>query len=109
MSEEKKTRLWDVYNQTQHNAAAQEQQEIDRARRREVRPWDLLNPQIPRSPDNVAAERLAICKACPRYRKRAGQCKECGCIMPQKVKLAGASCPLGKWGIFDVPADAVAD
>lgn len=64
---------------------------------KEVRPWDLLNPKKGRADDLTQEERLAICKKCPSYRKFVKQCKECGCIMPAKVKLAEAFCPLGKW------------
>jgi hypothetical protein len=63
----------------------------------EVRPWDLLNPNKARASEQTEKERLEICKKCPSYRKFAKQCKECGCIMPAKVKLADAFCPLGKW------------
>jgi hypothetical protein len=64
---------------------------------REVKPWDLLNPNKEKTDDALQEERLSICKKCPSYRKFAKQCKECGCIMPAKVKLAEAFCPLGKW------------
>ena len=49
--------------------------------------------------DEVANERLSICKDCPNYRKKVGQCKLCGCHMPSKVKLPGAYCPMSppKW------------
>jgi hypothetical protein len=63
-----------------------------------VRPWDLFNKNMNRAPANIQQERLAICQSCPFYRKKINQCKKCGCIMPQKVKLADASCPVGKWG-----------
>jgi hypothetical protein len=42
----------------------------------------------------VAAERLAICKACPHFRKFTQQCKICNCHMPWKVTLAQATCAL---------------
>lgn len=54
-----------------------------------------------RASDEDAAARLAICADCPFYRKKIGQCKKCGCVMPQKVKLAGAVCPVGKWGTVE--------
>jgi hypothetical protein len=40
--------------------------------------------------------RYDICKACPSFTVLK-TCKECGCIMPLKVKIANANCPLGKW------------
>lgn len=47
--------------------------------------------------DQVAAERLEICKACPAFVAKRNQCRECGCIMTAKTRLKGAKCPLGKW------------
>ena len=62
-----------------------------------VRPWDLLKVNAPKTTDEVASERLSICRACPELIKVTGQCKKCGCIMNLKVKLADAYCPLYKW------------
>ena len=45
----------------------------------------------------VTEARLAICEKCPSIRKPRMQCAECGCLMPAKTRLKGASCPLGKW------------
>jgi hypothetical protein len=68
----------------------------------ETRPWHLLNVNAPKATDTEAFRRLDICKACPELIPLTHQCKKCGCIMNLKVKLAAASCPLGKW-------DAVTD
>jgi hypothetical protein len=62
-----------------------------------TRPWDLLNVNAPKVSDVEAHARLDICKACPELIKATHQCKKCGCIMNLKVKLAAASCPIGKW------------
>ena len=62
-----------------------------------VKPWDLLNPNTEWSEDAVSKKRLSICKDCPRLIKITKQCKECGCIMSFKTKLELATCPLGKW------------
>lgn len=62
-----------------------------------TRPWDLLNVNAPKAKDTEAFRRLDICKACPELIALTHQCKKCGCIMNLKVKLAAASCPLGKW------------
>lgn len=75
---------------------------IPPAIKREVRPWDLLRSKKPgeageRATDEEAEKRISICKECPRFIKTTSQCKECGCIMNLKTKLAAASCPLGKW------------
>lgn len=67
-------------------------------KKRTVRPWDLYNKNMNRAPSAVQQERLLVCQECPFYRKKIGQCKKCGCIMPQKVKLADAFCPIDKWG-----------
>jgi hypothetical protein len=64
-----------------------------------VRPWDLFNPNKERVSDKAQERRMAICKECPFYIKVTTQCSKCACIMPQKTKLADASCPVGKWGI----------
>jgi hypothetical protein len=65
-----------------------------------VRPWDLFMEKE-RVSEEIAKERLAICKGCPEYIKLTKQCLKCGCIMPLKAKLPDASCPLHKW--FPVP------
>ena len=44
-----------------------------------------------------AAQRMAICKACPSYKSLAFMCGECKCIMPAKTRINSAECPLGKW------------
>lgn len=66
-----------------------------------VRPWDLYNKNMNRVPSSVLQERLNICTTCPFYRNKLQQCKKCGCIMPQKAKLADAFCPVHKWGKFE--------
>lgn len=63
----------------------------------DTRPWDLANPDVPRASDEEAEARYEICKACPELIKITKQCKKCGCIMPGKVKLKSATCPIGKW------------
>jgi hypothetical protein len=64
---------------------------------RDVKPWDLLNPNSPRSPEELAAYRLEICKGCPWFRKNSQTCRKCGCFMKLKTTLAHAKCPEGKW------------
>ena len=63
----------------------------------DVKPWDLLNPNSPRSPEELAAYRLEICSTCPFYRKLSNTCRKCGCFMKLKTTLANAKCPIGKW------------
>jgi hypothetical protein len=63
----------------------------------DVKPWDLLNPNKPRSSEELAAYRLEICKQCEFYRERTNQCKKCGCFMKLKTSLEHAKCPIGKW------------
>mgnify|MGYP003352943519 CR=1 FL=1 len=63
----------------------------------EVRPWDLLNPNVERTTKEIRQERLDICRACPHFISLTSQCRKCGCIMPLKTKLKDASCPVGKW------------
>ena len=61
-----------------------------------VKPWDLINGS-PRSPEDVKAERLEICKTCEFFRARFNQCSKCGCFMNIKTTLKKATCPVGKW------------
>ena len=62
-----------------------------------TRPWDLLDPTIPRASEELEQSRYAICKACPEFLNLTKQCKQCGCVMSLKTKLAEAVCPLNKW------------
>lgn len=64
---------------------------------KEVRPWDLLNPNQPRSQEDIAKNRLSICESCEYFIKLTHQCNQCGCIMPLKVKLENATCPKNFW------------
>lgn len=45
----------------------------------------------------ISDKRLDICNGCEKFIKITKQCKECGCIMPLKVKLKDSTCPLNKW------------
>jgi hypothetical protein len=63
----------------------------------DVHVWDLLNPNKPKSPEELATYRLDLCKQCKFYRERTNQCKKCGCFMKLKTGLAHAKCPIGKW------------
>lgn len=64
---------------------------------KDVKPWDLLNPNEPRSQEEIIASRLEICQTCEFYRTRTNQCRKCGCFMKLKTRLEHASCPIGKW------------
>ena len=68
-----------------------------------ARHWDLFNKNLGRVSEDIAAERFDICLTCPKLIKLTNQCTECGCIMSAKTKLPNASCPLGHWGIVQVP------
>lgn len=43
------------------------------------------------------AERMGICRTCPRFVAATTTCLECGCFMKFKTKMKAAECPLGKW------------
>lgn len=62
-----------------------------------VGPWDLLNPNAPRTPEGLVAARLEICQSCDWFRQRSQTCRKCGCFMKLKTQLEEAKCPLGKW------------
>lgn len=63
----------------------------------EARPWDLLNPNMARSDQDLQLQRLAVCRTCEHFRAATSQCRLCGCIMPLKTRLADATCPDGRW------------
>lgn len=67
-----------------------------------VKPWDMINPNIEKLPEEVSNKRLNICLGCDRLIKLTNQCKECGCFMNLKTKLPNAVCPIGKWGAENV-------
>ena len=67
----------------------------------DTRPWDLVNPNAVKVPDEESKRRFEICKACPEFIKLTTQCKKCGCFMAGKVKLSEAACPLEKWGKYE--------
>jgi len=45
----------------------------------------------------LSEKRYDICKSCDELRGLTKTCKVCNCIMPIKVKLLNAECPLQKW------------
>jgi hypothetical protein len=76
---------WEEYKSKQDN------------QQRQVRPWDLVNPNTEWASEEKAAERYSLCKSCPELIKLTTQCKKCGCFMKAKTKLEKAFCPIGKW------------
>lgn len=42
-------------------------------------------------------ERRSICRGCDRFDAEADMCRECGCYLAAKVRMASEACPLGKW------------
>ena len=63
----------------------------------DVKPWDLLNPNQPRSQEDLVNSRLEICRACEFFRPKTETCRKCGCFMKLKTMLEKAKCPIGKW------------
>ena len=63
----------------------------------DAKPWDLLNPKEPKTPQEIAISRLEICKGCEFFRQKTTTCKKCGCFMKLKTTLMKARCPIGKW------------
>lgn len=63
----------------------------------DVRPWDMLNPNIEWANEDKIKERYSICQSCPELIKLTKQCKKCGCFMKAKATLEKAVCPIGKW------------
>lgn len=48
------------------------------------------------TPEEIQKQRLDMCGVCEFY-KELNRCSKCGCIMPIKVKIKNARCPIGKW------------
>ena len=48
-------------------------------------------------PNEIYEDRLAICKECVYYFKPTGTCKDCGCFMKIKARLAPIACTQKKW------------
>ena len=46
--------------------------------------------------EDIVNRRWDICKACPEL-TASDRCKQCGCFMKVKTKIATSSCPIGKW------------
>jgi hypothetical protein len=63
----------------------------------DAKPWDLLNPNEPRSGEELAKYRFDICNTCEFFRSASKTCKKCGCFMKLKTTLEKAKCPIGKW------------
>lgn len=62
-----------------------------------TRPWDVFKPEAYNTDEQTAIDRYTVCLECPELLSITKQCKQCGCMMPLKVKLKAAECPLGKW------------
>ncbi len=61
-----------------------------------VTPLDLLNKN--NYIEKVESDkRMEICLGCPELIQLTKTCKECGCFMKVKTRLAEARCPIGKW------------
>ena len=48
-------------------------------------------------PNKIYEDRIAICKSCVYYFKPTGTCKDCGCFMKLKARLAPMECTQKKW------------
>jgi hypothetical protein len=53
-------------------------------------------------PEEVREERYAECQACPHFVHTTTTCMKCGCFMFAKTHLSTASCPIGKWPVFEI-------
>jgi predicted Zn-ribbon and HTH transcriptional regulator len=62
-----------------------------------VTPLDMLNPKTKHASQELAHQRLEICRKCPELIQLTSQCKKCGCFMSAKTKLESAKCPIGNW------------
>ena len=48
-------------------------------------------------PNSIYEDRITICKSCVYYFKPTGTCKDCGCFMKIKARLAPMECSQKKW------------
>ena len=46
--------------------------------------------------EDIVNRRWDICKACPEL-TASNRCKQCGCFMKAKTRIATSRCPIGKW------------
>ena len=70
---------------------------MDEQNTKPVRPWDLINPNIPKVSDKIQEERFSICLSCPKLIQITKTCSECKCFMVLKTRLLNATCPINKW------------
>jgi hypothetical protein len=61
----------------------------------EAKPWHVLTK--PTLSKEEAQKRYDICKECPHLIAMTKQCRHCLCVMPLKVKVPNAFCPINKW------------
>jgi hypothetical protein len=61
---------------------------------------------VDRAAESVRSARVEACRGCDRRADRDGgglkvlsRCRECGCYIGLKVKVAGETCPLGRWPV----------
>jgi hypothetical protein len=52
---------------------------------------------LPVASPELAADRLAICRACPQFEAGNSSCRVCGCAMEVKVTWADQTCPENRW------------
>lgn len=62
------------------------------------RSWIVQNvPFVSAEVKQQAMKRIITCHRCPELTPKINRCKQCGCLMPAKVFLEKARCPLDKW------------
>lgn len=62
---------------------------------------DLVTGKLEFVSDEVAKERMDICKQCDARNDTINVCTVCGCFLPAKVKLKESSCPMEAWAAVD--------
>jgi len=56
-----------------------------------------LRANLPEWNEEEGKIRMEICRKCEFFKKKTGQCQQCGCFMIVKTKLKNLNCPIGKW------------
>ena len=70
-------------------------------KKRQAKPWDLIDPRIEAVPESVSKYRYEICLSCPLLNKVTKTCYACGCFMKLKTTLPDAFCPKHKWDVYE--------
>lgn len=58
---------------------------------------DLASGDLEFATDEVAEQRMVVCRGCEIRHELTNVCTACGCFLPLKIRLLKSECPLEKW------------